>query len=82
MTTINELIDELSKKKPLDFKPYFHSNGHGSLTVFFKDEAYYSQSLTDDITLYKSLDTEEIVGCKVFVGGVLVDRNETAHNPN
>ena len=36
-----------------------------ALTTYFKGEPDYSERLTDHVTLYRSLETQEIVGCRI-----------------
>ena len=48
------------------FKPYCYiSNEADSLTASFSDTAGYSEVLSDQITVYRSLETNEIVGCRI-----------------
>jgi hypothetical protein len=57
------------------FQPYVTiSEEADALTAYFKPDADYSQRLTDHVTLYRSLDTNEIVGCRIKgIQGVLED---------
>lgn len=65
--TESELKEFLKQNHPAgEFTPYV-SLHHGTLTVYFKDDADYTERLTDEITLCRSLDTKEIVGCHVAV---------------
>ena len=48
------------------FEPYCRlSKEADALTVYFKGDADYSKPLNDQITLYLSLETDEIVGCRI-----------------
>ena len=48
------------------FRPYvLISPEADALTAYFKPDADYSQRLTDHVTLYRSLATNEIVGCRI-----------------
>jgi NTP pyrophosphatase (non-canonical NTP hydrolase) len=48
------------------FKPYCHkSEASGAMTIYFSGDADYSERLTDEVTLYRSIKTNEIVGCRV-----------------
>jgi hypothetical protein len=45
-----------------------------ALTAYFKPDADYSQRLTDHVTLYRSIDSNEIVGCRIKgINGILED---------
>ena len=57
------------------FQPYsVISREADALTAYFKCDADYSQRLTDHVTLYRSLDTNEIVGCRIKgISGILED---------
>lgn len=57
------------------FVPYSHVNTEtDTLTVYFEADADYSKRLSDHVTLYLSLDTDEIVGCRVKgIAGLLED---------
>mgnify|MGYP001033652322 CR=1 FL=1 len=63
------------------FKPYacLHK-ASDSLTVYFKGDADYSKRLTDHVTLYLSLDNDEIVGCRIKgISGILEDLPNFIH---
>lgn len=48
------------------FVPYMHLNRESdALTVYFEGDADYSERLNDHITLYRSLETKEVVGCRI-----------------
>ena len=48
------------------FTPYHeYSKESDALTVRLNGDADYSQRLTDHVTVYLSLDTGEIVGCRI-----------------
>lgn len=62
-----ELREFLKQNPPAgEFAPYSYLHD-GTLTVYFKDDADYTERLTDEITLCLSLETGEIVGCHVAV---------------
>lgn len=49
-----------------DFRPYcILSDEADALTAYFKGDADYSVRLTDHVTLYRSIDSNEIVGCRI-----------------
>ncbi len=55
-----------AKEKPNVFEPYCYiSKEADALTAYFSDPADYSQRLNDHITLYRSLETNVIVGCRI-----------------
>jgi hypothetical protein len=69
-------LEELLKNVPKgEFKPYAYQSDR-SLFVYFKGDADYSESLTDEITLYKSLETNEIVGCAVNLKSIKKENDE------
>lgn len=48
------------------FTPYCYlSEKSDAFTVYFANECDYSEVLSDNITLYRSLETKEIVGCRI-----------------
>jgi hypothetical protein len=48
------------------FRPYVDQSPEANaLTVYFRPEPDYSKRLTDHVTLYLSLETNEIVGCRI-----------------
>jgi hypothetical protein len=48
------------------FRPYVAISPEAdALTAYFKPDADYSQRLTDHVTLYRSLASNEIVGCRI-----------------
>jgi hypothetical protein len=48
------------------FVPFcFISKEADALTVFFEGDPEYSKRLNDHVTLFLSLDTDEIVGCRI-----------------
>ncbi len=57
------------------FEPYVAiSREADALTAYFKPDADYSQRLTDHVTLYRSIDSDEIVGCRIKgIKGILED---------
>ena len=76
MVTESELRQFLKKNPPAkQFVPYCHlSREADTLTVYFEGDADYSKRLSDHVTLYLSLDTHEIVGCRIKgVSGLLAD---------
>ena len=58
--------DILNELGDAEFRPYCElCEAVDALIVYFKGDADYAQRLTDDITLYRSLDTNEVVGCRI-----------------
>ncbi len=70
---IEEFIQQQDMAK--EFSPYVELNEQtDALTAYFKPDADYSRRLTDHITLYLSLDSDELVGCRIKgVSGILED---------
>ena len=50
------------------------------MTFYFRPNADYSQRLTDHVTLYRSIDTGELVGCRIKgIRGILEDLPNFLH---
>jgi hypothetical protein len=76
MVTKSELQKFLKDNPPANkFVPYcLLSKEADALIVYFEGDADYSHRLTDHITLYLSLETNEIVGCRIKgISGILQD---------
>ena len=76
MVSKSDLIRFIEKKPPEEnFTPYCRiSEEADALTVYFEDESDYSERLSDHITLYRSLDGGQIVGCRIKgISGILKD---------
>jgi hypothetical protein len=58
-----------------EFKPYCElSREADALTVYFKPDRDYSKRLTDHVTLFLGVDTNELVGCRIKgISGILED---------
>lgn len=67
MATESEIRQLLKENPPArKFVPYCYlSEQADALTVYFEGDADYSEWLNEHITLYRSLETKEIVGCRV-----------------
>lgn len=65
----------------VEFRPYLAiSHEADTLTAYFKPDADYSKRLTDHVTLYRSLDSHEIVGCRIKgISGILEDLPNFLH---
>jgi len=70
-------LEKLLKENPpaKRFVPYCYlSRQADELTVYFEGEADYSERLSDHLTLYRSLETNEIIGCRIKgIDGILAD---------
>lgn len=76
MVSESELRQFLRENPPAkQFVPYCHlSEEADALTVYFEGDADYSQGLNDHVTLYRSLETDEVVGCRIKgISGILAD---------
>ena len=63
MATLNEFLKENPKGA---FRPWPLYVAEGdSLTFYVKDEESYGERVDDLLTIYKSIQTEEIVGCQI-----------------
>jgi hypothetical protein len=67
MVTESELMKFLKENPPAKkFVPYcYMSKQADTLTVYFEGDADYSKRLSDHVTLYSSLETDEVVGCRI-----------------
>lgn len=58
----------------IPFKPYsYYSKGSKSLTHYFKGDPDYSEVLDEATTVYRSLETGEVVGIKINVDIAFMD---------
>ena len=76
MAKKSKLMEFLRSNAPAkQFVPYSHfSKEADTLTVYFEGDADYSERLSDHVTLYRSIETEEIVGCRIKdVSGIIED---------
>jgi hypothetical protein len=66
-TTLDDFLAELSGRPLPAFQPYCTlGNEADALTVFYRPDPYESRRLSDNVTLYTSLDDpERIVGCRI-----------------
>ena len=72
-TDLRDLL--IAQSGGVAFQPYVTiSHEADALTAYFKPDADYSQRLTDHVTLYRSLGSNEIVGCRIKgIKGILED---------
>lgn len=63
------------------FQPYVViSHEADALTFYFRPDADYSERLTDHVTLYRSLESQELVGCRIKgITGILEDLPNFLH---
>lgn len=76
MVTKSELMQFLRDTPPAKkFVPYCYLNKEAdTLTVYFEGDADYSKRLCDHVTVYISLETGEVVGCRIKgISGLLED---------
>ena len=76
MVTKSELMEALRAEPPKNqFVPYcFISREADALTVYFEADPDYSERLNEHITLFRSLETNELVGCRIKgISGILED---------
>ncbi|MDP7019151.1 MAG: hypothetical protein QGG36_25365 [Pirellulaceae bacterium] len=63
-TRVDDLLNSLGPVRP--FRPYWRlSNAADAVNVYFSNERDYSQRLTDRVTVFRSIETDEIVGCRI-----------------
>ena len=76
MVSESALMQFLKKNAPAKkFVPYCYVNKQAdALTVYFEGDADYSKRLNDHVTLYLSLETDEVIGCRIKgISGILAD---------
>ena len=76
MVTESELMQFLKENPPAKkFVPYcYMSRQADTLTVYFEGDADFSKRLCDHLTVYISLDTGDVVGCRIKgISGLLED---------
>ena len=76
MVSESDLKQFLREHPPAkQFVPYCYlSEESNTLTVYFEGDADYSERLSDHVTLYRSLETKEVVGCRIKgISGILED---------
>lgn len=76
MVSESELMQFLKENAPAKkFVPYCYVNKQAdALTVYFEGDADYSKRLNDHVTLYLSLETHEVIGCRIKgISGLLTD---------
>lgn len=62
----NDLTDYLEKHSSKGFSPvpqYFHDGDF--ISVYFKEDEAHSNRINEWLTIYHSIETNEIVGCKI-----------------
>lgn len=65
LTTSQELLEQIPVES-CNFIPYaVYNNENDDLTAYFYDENYFAIPLNQNITLFKNLDNDQIVGCKI-----------------
>jgi len=66
-TTEAELLEFLKSNPPVgEFKPYtLFSREADAITVYWSGEPDTSERLNEQITLYRSIATGEVVGCRI-----------------
>ncbi len=71
--SINEFLDSQVVAGP--FKPYStYSRMADALTFYFKPDRDYSKRLTEHVTLYLSVESNEVIGCRIKnISGILED---------
>ena len=61
-------VDEYLAANPIigAFKPYcVFSRQDDTLTTYFTGDEYFSQQLTAHITIFRSMSTDDIIGCRI-----------------
>lgn len=82
MATKSELIKALRAEPPANqFVPYCYiSKEADALTAYFEGDPDYSERLSEHVTLYRSLETNELVGCRIKgIAGILEDLPNYIH---
>jgi hypothetical protein len=62
---LTEAVDE-ALQKGVEFRPVPHYNRLGdSLSLYLSDQPAYSQRVDEILTVYRTIDGGELVGCKI-----------------
>ena len=65
-SNMETLIEHLKTTKPAGFAPRpFYSAEGDTLTFYFKDEESYRERVDDFLTVYKSIESDKLVGCQL-----------------
>jgi hypothetical protein len=60
------LLDYVRTHEPHGFKPKPHYSTDGdSLVFYFKDEESYGERVDNFLTVYRSIETDSLVGCQI-----------------
>lgn len=75
MASKADLIELLNQGPLPAFRPYVdYTEESDAANFYFKPDADYSERLTDHVTLFRSLATNDLVGCRIKgVAGILAD---------
>ena len=78
-TDVIEFLEQQNWDTP--FQPYVEMSPEAdALTFYFKPDADYSERLTDHVTLYRSLESKEPVGCRIKgISGIIEDLPNFVH---
>lgn len=61
-----DLMSYLDGREATGFEPrLFYSPDGDSLTFYFREDAHYAERVDEHLTVYLSMDTQELVGYKV-----------------
>jgi len=66
-TNLTDFMQELEATKPGSFSPgaYYYGHEEDSLTLYLRNEESYSHRLNNLVTVFLSLENQELVGCQV-----------------
>lgn len=64
--TLEEFMQRLGPPGPFKPEPWICPIT-GDITIYFKDVPSFAEELTEKVTLFKAIDTHEIVGCKLRI---------------
>jgi hypothetical protein len=70
------MVEELvARAEQNQFAPYCQRHPESdAITFYFRPDADYSTRLNDHVTLYRSLESNELVGCRIKgVDGIIED---------
>ncbi len=71
----NELMDVLFSEPVGEFRPYVEvSREADAINVYFSADADFSERMSEHVTLFRSIDTNEVVGCRIKgITGIMQD---------
>jgi hypothetical protein len=75
---LKDRVEELLSAPRKDFSPVAHYSAHGDfLKVLVKPDAAISERIDETLTIYRSISSNEVVGCKIKGVSILAENWHT-----